>query len=150
MATVVFTGVPYFGPNLLEESEPRRDMLKAWLSFYEANRADLTSGRFSPYGDRDHPDQVIESARTTFIYYGNYSHRGLQLTQPADRLVLVNASRDNEVDLPVSGLNAGAYRAEISDLLLRTVHTHSVSLGSNSRIQFEVPVGCIVTLTRAH
>jgi hypothetical protein len=51
MATVVFTGIPYFGPNLFEEPQQRLDMLKAWLQFYQEHKNDLTQGAFEPYGD---------------------------------------------------------------------------------------------------
>jgi hypothetical protein len=71
MATVVFTGIPYFGPNLLRESQPRLNMLKAWLQFYQDNKEDLAEGTFEPYVDLTHPDQKIVGTRTTFIYYGH-------------------------------------------------------------------------------
>ncbi len=149
MATVVFTGVPYFGPNLLAEPASRGEMLKAWLGFYEANRKDLTEGDFSPYGDRDHPDQFIEGQEATYIYYGSRKARPLILTKATDKIYIVNTSQSASIDLPITGLQSGDYQADISDLLLRNAgNPQVVSLHRSARLRFDVPVGCLLTLTR--
>jgi hypothetical protein len=149
MAAVVFTGVPYFGPNLLEEPESRREMLKAWLRFYEANKEDLTGGDFSPYGDRDRPDQFIQGDKATFIYYGNRYAGPVRLTRAANVLHIVNNSASPGIVLEIAGLNPGTYRAEISDLdLTNRSPARLVRLSSGPRLRFDVPVGCLLTLTK--
>jgi hypothetical protein len=149
MASVVFTGVPYFGPNLQAEPASRIEMLKAWLRFYETNKEDLVGGDFSPYGDRDRPDQYIEGRHATFVYYGNRYADPIRLTRSCDRLYVVNSSSSSGIELAVTGLQPGRYKAEISDLRLRNVQNPLfVNISVKPRFQFDVPVGCLLTLTR--
>jgi hypothetical protein len=149
MATVVFTGVPYFGPDLTGESETRTEMLKAWLGFYQKYRGDLTEGDFRPYGDQNHPDQLIESGTTAFVYYGHHSTQAAHLDSGNERIYVVNASAATGIDLRIEGLNPGVYDAEISDTLLRPASpTLPIRLHGNDRLRCPVPVGCLLTLTR--
>jgi hypothetical protein len=149
MAAVIFSGVPYFGPNLLAEPKSRSEMLKAWLRFYENNREDLVRGNFAPYGNRDHPDQIIESARAAFVYYGNRYSGTLRLSQASEKVYVANASRAAGIDLRLAGLKSGNYRVEISDLYLKTAKGPlTVYLDENVRLQFDVPVGGLLILTR--
>lgn len=148
MATVVFTGVPYFGPNLIMESATRTEMLRAWLRFYEANREDLTTGKFSPYGKRDEPDQFIEGKRATFIYYGRRLAAAVPMTRANRKIFIVNASRFSDIDLTVNGLKPGNYRIDVSDLSLRNLpNSRTENLLKKTRLQFPVPTGCLLTLT---
>ncbi len=147
MATVVFTGIPYFGPNLLKESPRRLEMLNAWLQFYESNKAGLTQGRFEPYGDRLHPDQKIIGSGTTYIYYGNRHAGPVESDSRSTRICIVNASATPGLDLSLSGVTSGWYKATISDLLLNPdVTLQPVHLSSSPHLQYDVPVGCILTL----
>jgi hypothetical protein len=124
-------------------------MLKAWLAFYEAHRRDLTTGSFAPYGDRGHPDQIIENERAAFIYYGNRYTGALALGAGAETIHIVNASAQAGIDLRLTGVKSGDYRAEVSDLVLRYRRLPQDSyLGASARLQFDVPVGCILRLTR--
>jgi hypothetical protein len=148
MATVVFTGVPYFGPDLRQESASRRKMLRAWLDFYLRNKSNLIGGTFEPYGDVNQPDQKIESPETIFIYYANPHDGGVSLRTPSPRIVIVNASPSPGIDLRLSGLTPGPYRAEISDIYLNPQKTSVVFLRKDFRLELEVPVGCLLTLTR--
>ena len=149
MATVVFTGIPYFGPNLQVMPATQTEMLKAWLRFYEENREDLTTGVFSPYGDRDHPGQFIEGRQTTFIYYGNRHNESVPLKKSNEKLYIVNTSLASRIDLLLTGLTAGNYQVDTSDLLLRNNRIPSMmDLGRNSRLLWNLPTGCLLTLTR--
>jgi hypothetical protein len=148
MATVVFTGVPYFGPDLRQESASRRKMLKAWLNFYLNNKSNLIGGTFEPYGDVNQPDQKIESPEATYIYYSNPHESSVSLGTPSPRIVIVNASPLPGIDLRLSGLTPGVYRAEISDVYLNRQKTSVVFLRSDFHLDLEVPVGCLLTLTR--
>ncbi len=148
MAATVFSGVPYFGHNLLAEPAARTDMLKSWIRFYEENKEDLVYGDFSPWGDRDQPNQLIEGKGVAFLYYGSPSSQMPSLTKEADRLHIVNGSRTTLVDLLISGLKGGNYRVDLSNSLLRYTRAPAiVSLGTTGRIRFNVPVGCLLTLT---
>lgn len=149
MAAVVFTGVPYFGPNLLEEPASRGARLRGWLEFYEANKEDLVGGDFRPYGDSRRPDQYIEGDRAAFVYYGNRYRGPVRFSRPVAQLHVVNASPLSGIDLWVIGLEAGRYRAQISDLDLGSeIDSRSVQLPFSTRLRFEVPVGCLLTLVR--
>lgn len=149
MATVVFTGIPYFGPNLLRESQPHLDMLKAWLQFYQNNKEDLAEGIFEPYGDLTHPDQKIVGTRTTFIYYGQRYAGPVECGSENTRIYIVNASALPGIDLTLSQLPPGWYSIEISDLFLNPkTRFPRVFLNSNPQIRYNVPVGCNLTLTR--
>jgi len=148
MAAVVFSGVPYFGPNLLTEPASRREMLRSWIRFYEENKEDLINGDFSPCGNRDQPNQIIEGNGIAFVYYGKPSAGRASLTKAADRIHIVNASQSASIDLPMAGLTSGDYRADVSDLMLRTTKEPTfVNLRTTSRLRFSVPVGCLLTLT---
>jgi hypothetical protein len=148
MATVVFTGVPYFGPDLRKETASRRKILTAWLDFYLRNKSNLIGGTFEPYGDVDQPDQKIESPAATYIYYSNPHDGSVSLSTPSPRIVIVNASPSPGIDLRLSGLTPGPYRAEISDIYLNRQKTSVVFLRSDFHLDLEVPVGCLLTLTR--
>jgi hypothetical protein len=149
MAAVVFTGVPYFGPNLLAEPKSRGEMLRAWLRFYQDHRLDLTRGNFIPYGDRDRPDQWIETARAAFIYYGNRYSGPVALGRGSETIYIVNASGSPGIDLQLEGVKAGTYRIKISDLYLQnTGGAFEMDLGERVGLELAVPVGCMLTLTR--
>jgi hypothetical protein len=124
-------------------------MLKAWLHFYQENKGNLTEGVFEPYGYLNHPDQKIIGAGTTFIYYGN------RYTGPADtgsrssRIYIVNASPSPGIELSLNNLPSGWYKAEISNLLLQPDSEFPPKfLESGSTINYDVPTGCLLTLTR--
>ena len=149
MATVVFTGVPYFGPNIQAESPARAEMLRSWLRFYEENKEDLVWGDFSPYGNRDRPDQFIEGQQAVFIYSGSSQFKTVRLKNPSAKLYMVNTSTAPNIDLLVMGMGGGNYRLEISDLLLRNQENPAVlNLRNNNRLRLEIPTGCLATLTR--
>lgn len=148
MSTVVFTGVPYFGPNLPALSQSQNEMLSAWLKFYEGHRKDLVSGEFSPYGNPNHPDQIIEGAKETFIYYGN-RYPSVSLTKPDNRIYVVNASQSPTIDLMLSGLEEGVYTALISDLHLNNFEVKRFSAFENNiRLSVDLPVGGVLALSR--
>jgi len=147
MATVVFTDIPYFGPNLLRESQSRLNMLKAWLQFYHDNKEDLAEGTFEPYGDLTHPDQKMVGTRTTFIYYGHRYAGPVECGSQNTRIYVVNASTLPGIDLTLSHLPPGWYSVVISDLLLNPeIELPSVFLNANPQIHHSVPVGCNLTL----
>ena len=150
MATVVFTGVPYFGQNLPRESEYRLRMLKSWLDFYEANKTELTAGTFSPFGDVNHPDQVIENASATFVYYAHPSDLTLALTQKPEKLYVVNASNSHSLELELSGLDTGEYRVSATNPFLEPQLIQSTQWFENARarLDYEVPIGGLLILTR--
>jgi len=150
MATVVFTGVPYFGQNLSREPEYRLRMVKSWLDFYEAHKTELTAGRFSPYGDVNHPDQVIENASATFVYYGHPSNSTLALTARPEQLFVVNASSSESLRLDLSGLDTGEYQVWTTNLLLERQLIQSTQWfeKTRARLDYEVPVGGLLILTR--
>jgi alpha-galactosidase len=150
MATVVFTGVPYFGPDLRQEPPSRREMLKAWLNFYLSNKSSLIGGTFEPYGDFNQPDQKIESPEATFIYCGRPYDGVVRLNTHSPRIYIVNASPSPGIDLRLSGLTPGPYSVEISDIHLNPMKTSVVFLRRDYRLQFDVQVGCLLTLTRAN
>ncbi len=148
MAAVVFTGVPYFGPNLPAETSAHREMLRAWVAFYESNREDLVYGDFSPYGDRDRPDQLIEGQKATYIYYGNRFAGVVRLARAPRVVHVVNNSDSPGIQLTVHGLKEGKYSASVSDLTLQ--HRNRpvpVRLTEQAVLRFDVPVGCLLTLT---
>jgi hypothetical protein len=149
MAAVVFSGVPYFGPNLLAEPEHRGAMLGAWLRFYQDNQADLTSGSFEPYGDRESPDQFIESPNAAFVYYGNRYRDVVALSKGSARIHVVNASYAPGIELRVLGIEAGTYVPTISDLYLKTRTTEApVPLHGAAVLRYNVQMGCMLTLER--
>jgi hypothetical protein len=150
MATVVFTGIPYFGQNLLQEPESRVPLMKAWLNFYQRHRGELTGGAFRPYGDQNQPDQIIEGRNETFIYYGHPSGTTLALREKNERTYIVNVSETPALDLSLSGLAPGNYLVSISDPLLQPSEGTSVQLESNTRLKYDVPVGCLLILKRVH
>jgi hypothetical protein len=148
MSTVVFTGVPYFGPNLLASSSSQNEMLRAWLSFYDAHQKDLVGGEFEPYGNPNDPDQIIEGSRETFIYYGN-GYDNVRLKKPNDRIYIVNASQSQSVNLNLIGLRPGTYNGKVSDLHLRDRRTTQLSsITDSTRLAIDLPAGCLLTLTR--
>jgi hypothetical protein len=148
MATVVFSGVPFFGPDLRRQSAERAAMLKAWIEFYERNRVDLTTGEFQPYGDLNHPDQVIERGHRAYVYYAHPSPAELDLAHRAYRVTIVNASTSSSLALTVNGLMPGPYEATISDRFLTPDQPRSLVLQRSSTLRFDVPVGCLLTLSR--
>lgn len=150
MSTVVFTGVPYFGPNLIAAPPYQNEMLQAWLRFYEGHKKELIEGKFEPYGDPNHPDQVIEGTKETFIYYGN-GYSSVCLTKPNNRIYIVNASHSPRIDINLTGLKSGGYNAVISDLYLQNWRTSRVWMfGDDGKLSIDLPAGYLLTLTRSN
>jgi hypothetical protein len=148
ISTVVFTGVPYFGPNLIAAPPYQNTILKAWLDFYEAHKTELIEGQFEPYGDLNHPDQIIEGSSETFIYYGN-GYNTVNLSKPNDHIYVVNASQSQNVDLKLIGLKPGTYTAAVSDLILSNVRTSEFStVNGQAHLTIDLPVGCLLSLGR--
>jgi hypothetical protein len=88
--TSVMIGVPAFGPNLQWASPATLDMLKAWLRFYRSYQTDLSTGRFSPFGQLKMPNHKIEGDGRTFAYIRNLDFP--ELVAEGKTIFLLNAT----------------------------------------------------------
>ena len=62
----------------------------------------------------------------------------------------MNVSETPALDLSLSGLAPGNYLVSMSDPLLQPSEGTSVQLESNTRLKYDVPVGCLLILKRTH
>jgi hypothetical protein len=88
--TSVMVGVPAFGPSLIYSPQSTLDMMKAWLGFYRANKIDIATGRFSPFGQLQMPNHKIEGQGATYAYFRNLDFSEFVANNPM--VYLLNAT----------------------------------------------------------
>jgi hypothetical protein len=137
--TSVMVGVPAFGPTLIYSPPSTLALLKSWLAFYRTHQADLTSGRFSLFGQLKVPNHKIETADRTFAYVRNLDFTEL----PADgrTIFIMNASDADHFTGKVRGaLGVTAYRVNVLNRYLET-EPNEMMVSTDSRALLNLNIG---------
>lgn len=115
--TSIMTGVPAFGPNLMYAPPSTMDMLKAWLRFYRNYQTDLSTGRFSPFGQLKIPNHKIEGQYRTFAYIRNLDFS--EVPAKGSTIFLLNATDADRFTGKVRGpMGVAAYTVRVFDRFL--------------------------------
>jgi hypothetical protein len=93
--TSVMTGVPAFGSTLLYSPPSTLEMMKAWVSFYRANKLDIATGKFSVFGQLQMPNHKIEGQDRTYAYIRNLDFS--QLVAEGSTVFLMNATDGDQI-----------------------------------------------------
>ena len=150
LSTMVVSGVPQLGIDLVNMSAEHRALIKAWLSFYHEHKEDFRYGQMTPVqNDALFSTIKVERGRKAFVSYGAYPALRVPLQADAAEIYLFNCTERDELYTVLNGIN-GSFMAAIyscdhqrlEEAMLRC-DGHSLS------VQLAVPQGGFVCLTQA-
>jgi hypothetical protein len=96
--TVVLTGVPSFGLNVLTAPPSTVQLVKAWVDFYETYKSDLVNGRIDVFGSFSQPNHLLESYERMFVFLRETDGIPLQTGNKKD-VFLFNASDSDSLNV---------------------------------------------------
>jgi alpha-galactosidase len=96
--TVVLTGVPSFGLNVLTAPPSTIQLVKTWVDFYETYKADLVNSRIDVFGSLHHPNHLLESSDRVFVFLRETTGIPLQ-TGYKKEIFLFNASDSDTLNV---------------------------------------------------
>jgi alpha-galactosidase len=146
--TVVLSGVPSFGLNVLTASPRTLEIVRSWIDFYEIHKADLISGRFDVFGDFRHPNHFLEGPDRVFAFVRESTDAALPAEHKRE-IYLLNATDADSLDVNVSAVPDRRYGLTTYDRSMRpTGRTMRSADGLGwMRIQTEVEQGGFLRLT---
>lgn len=139
MATMITVGVPAVSQDFTKMPEENKRVVKAYLDFYHAHKADLISADFRPIGrDKMRAHYVLEG-RDAYLYSGTQGLPELTLKKPHQTLYLFSAAEKPDVQIDIEGLTPGTYRWTAKDPLMQTVSEGTVD-ASNGALSWLAPI----------
>jgi hypothetical protein len=145
--TSVMTGVPAFGANLLYSPESERTMLTAWLRFYRNHMADLTQGKFIPYGSIWVPNHKIEAGDRTYVYV---RQTNADVVAEGKTIYIMNATDSSTFNMRIRApLDISSFNATIFDRFHAAQGQIRLAVNGDGMIAFRgsVEEGGMVVLT---
>ena len=138
--TSVMIGVPAFGPTLLYSPPETLAMLKAWLSFYRNYQPELSTGKFSTFGQLAMPNHKIEFADDTFAYIRNVGFA--EMAAQGKNIFLMNATNiDRFIGRVRPPEGANLYSARVlSRYLVAEPHELQVAVDSRGVLNLNIAV----------
>jgi alpha-galactosidase len=98
MASITLAGVPSFTEKLAESPDSHNKIIKAWLKYYKENKQALMLGTMTPLLPTP-PSAALRIEYKNQAFFGLFEVIPglLQLSQPADKVTIVNAYSDRLV-----------------------------------------------------
>lgn len=150
--TSIMLGVPAFSVDLLRMDDGRKQQIKAWLDFYNANREDLLNGTFRPFGASFHfPDLKIVSDKQAFVYLSTRKTKVIPIEKPVSVLHIMNVNppEHGQLRLTVEGLADGEYVGRYYDCSMHSDRQEQFECkGGRMPLNTDMPTGGMLTLTR--
>ena len=149
ISTMVVSGVPQIGADLINMTDEHRRILKAWLAFYQEHKEDFRYGQMRPIQDDSLSSTIlIERGRKAFVSYASYPALKVPLSGDADEVYLFNCTDEDSLYTILLNVN-GEFQA--------TVHNYDLSPLSDSKLKadegallvdLQVPQGGYVSLRK--
>ena len=149
LSTMVVSGVPQVGADVVNMTDEHRRLLKAWLSFYQTHKEDFRYGQMMPIQDDPMSSTIlIERDRKAFVSYASFPALRVPLSADAEEIYLFNCTDEDSLYTILLNID-GEFRA--------TVHNYDLSPLSESKVtgtegtllvDLPVPQGGCVSLSR--
>lgn len=143
MASVVLAGIPAVSVPLVESPPAHNEIMRAWLTLYDEHQQALAFGRLTPLLPTPPSAAIrVEGAREAYFGFFEAVPGLVTVTQPTDRVTLVNAFSDRLVTR-VEGLS-GAFHAGVYDRTWQRVGEFDAQVDAAGGIDLNVtgPSGC--------
>ena len=150
LSTMVISGVPQLGVDLVNMPPAHRALVKTWLSFYHEHKEDFRFGQMRPVqNDILYSTIKVERGRKAFVSYAQYPALRVPLTPAADEIYLFNCTNDDALHTILSQVE-GSFNALVHNFDLTPMAETRVRAADGSLlIDLEVPQGGLVLLTRS-
>ena len=149
LSTLVVSGVPQVGADIVNMPEDHRRLIKAWLSLYNEHKEAFRSGRMRPIqNDAQYSTILVESGNKAFVSYASYPALKVPLNRDADEVYLFNCTNEDWLYTILSNV-VGEFSATIRDYDLSIMsETKLRSQQESLLVDLEVPQGGCVALKR--
>ncbi len=149
LSTMVVSGVPQIGVDLVNLNEDHRQLVKDWLSFYQEHKEDFRWGEMRPVQHDPHFSTIkVERGRKAFVSYASYPALKVPLSPAAEKIYLFNCTNEdalNTILLNVAGeFAATVYNYDLSPLAKSKLEATNESLA----VDLSVPQGGYVVLEK--
>ena len=133
LSTMVVSGVPQVGADLINMTDDHRKLLKVWLSFYQAHKEDFRHGQMRPVqNDPEFSTILVENGRKVFVSYASYPALKVALKEGVGEIYLFNCTNEDylyTILLNISGdFSATLYSYDLSLLSERKLSAIKQSL----------------------
>jgi hypothetical protein len=147
LSTMVVSGVPQFGVDLVNIPDRHRKLIKRWLEFYQQHKEDFRHGRLRPVqNDVEFSTIMVSAPGKAFISYGNYPALRVRVAEGVREAYLFNCTNEDRLYTILEGLT-GTYRAVLHDHTLAPIGETEVSAGDGSvLVDARIPQGAYVLL----
>ena len=149
MSTLVVSGVPQVGADIMNMPEDHRRLIKAWLVFYHEHKEAFRTGRMRPVqNDAQFSTILVESGGKAFVSYASYPSLKVPLQRGVHEVYLFNCTNEDWLHTILLDVE-GEFRATVRDYDLSTMaETTLRSKGEGLLVDLAVPQGGCVALRR--
>ena len=96
LSTMVISGVPQLGIDLVNMPQEHRALVKTWLSFYHEHKEEFRYGQMRPVQhDILYSTIKVERGRKAFVSYVQYPALRVPLSPAAEEIYLFNCTNDD-------------------------------------------------------
>ena len=150
LSTLVVSGVPQVGADIVNIPEDHRRLIKVWLSFYHQHKEVLRSGRMRPIqNDAQYSTVLVESGNKAFVSYASFPALKAPLSRGADEIYLFNCTNEDWLHTILSNVE-GEFSAMVRNYDLSVMsETKLRSNDSGLLVDLHVPQGGCIALKRS-
>ncbi len=149
LSTMVVSGVPQLGVDLVNMPAAHRALVKAWLSFYHEHKEDFRYGQMRPVqNDLLFSTIKVERGAKAFVSYAQYPALRVPLSPDAAEIYLFNCTNDDAFHTILNHVE-GEFLAVVHNYDLTPMTEASLCASNGSLlVDLDVPEGGFVALTR--
>jgi len=149
LSTIVISGVPQIGVDLINLKEDHKKLLKNWLSFYHQYKYDFRHGDLRPVqNDIMFSTIKVENQKKAFISYANNHTLKVELSNNPDEIYLFNCTNENYLYTELLNLD-GEFSLTVNNYDLSPIsNTRIKSIKKSLLINIQVPEGGSIYLKK--
>ena len=149
LATMVVSGVPQVGADIVNMTDDHRRLVKTWLSFYHAHKEDFRYGQLRPVQhDAGFSTFKVEHSRKAFVNYASYPALRVPLDRDADEIYLFNCTNEDYLHTFLVNLT-GEFTATVHNYDLSPISDIMVEATDGALlVDLNVPQGGYVALRK--
>ena len=149
LSTMVVSGVPQLGIDLVNMSAAHRGLIKAWLSFYHEHKEDFRYGQMRPVqNDALFSTIKVERGAKAFVSYGNYPALRVPLSPDAAEIYLFNCTERDELYTILQNVS-GSFAATVHNYDLAPIEERTLNAANRSLlVDLPVPQGGYVCIRK--
>ena len=147
LSTMVVSGVPQIGADVINMTDDHRRLLKGWLAFYQEHKEDFRWGQMRPVqNDAQFSTIKVERGKKAFVSYASFPALRVPLSEEAEEIYLFNCT--NEDSLFTILLNvAGDFAVTVHNYDLSPLSETALTAADGSLlVDLAVPQGGYIAL----